>query len=73
MASDANLLGLARVRAPTLVTGARLDVLTPPANDAVIAGAIPGARRALYRDGGHAFLFQFHGPFGRSANQFLAG
>lgn len=73
MASDANLRGLARVRAPTLVTGARLDVLTPPANDAVIAGAIPGARRALYGDGGHAFLFQFHGPFGRSANQFLAG
>jgi pimeloyl-ACP methyl ester carboxylesterase len=73
MATDANLRGLARVQAPTLVAGARLDVLTPPANDAVIARAIPGARRSLFRDGGHAFLFQFHGPFGRLANRFLAG
>lgn len=73
MASNANLRALARLRVPTLVAGGSEDVLTPPANDAVLASAIPGARRATFRDGGHAFLFQFHGPFARLVERFAGG
>lgn len=72
MASNANLRALARVRAPTLVAGGLRDVLTPPANDSVIARAIPGARRVIFRRGGHAFLFQFHEKFAALVDRFLA-
>jgi len=71
MAGNANLRALAKVRAPTLVAGGQRDVLTPPANDRVIARAIPGARRVSFRRGGHAFLFQFHEKFAGIVNSFL--
>ena len=40
-----------------LVAGGRYDGIAPEANVRGLAGAIPGARLALYQ-GGHAFMFQ---------------
>jgi 3-oxoadipate enol-lactonase len=48
---------LASIACPTLVCGGRFDGLAPPANSEFLAGAIPGARLALF-DGGHLFLLQ---------------
>ena len=42
---------------PTLVCGGRFDGIAPPANSEYLAGAIPGARLALF-DGGHIFFMQ---------------
>lgn len=70
MASPANLRQLRAVRARVLVAGGALDVLTPPANDAIIARAIPRSMRVSFPRGGHAFLFQFHRPFADAVRRF---
>ncbi len=71
MGSGENLAGLRRLRMPALVAGGGRDVLTPPANDRILAAAIAGARRIAFPSGGHAFLFQFHSQFARQAGAFL--
>lgn len=71
MASPANLRQLRSVRAPTLVTGGTLDVLTPPANAATLTRAIPGARQATFARGGHAFLFEYHRRFADAVTRFI--
>ncbi len=48
---------LGSIACPTLVCGGRFDALAPPANSEFLAGAIPGARLAMF-DGGHLFLLQ---------------
>jgi 3-oxoadipate enol-lactonase len=48
---------LGGIGCPTFVCGGRFDGLAPPANSEFLAGAIPGARLALF-DGGHLFLLQ---------------
>jgi 3-oxoadipate enol-lactonase len=48
---------LGEIACPTLVCGGRFDALAPPANSEFLAGAIPGARLAMF-DGGHLFLLQ---------------
>ncbi len=37
--------------------GGRFDGIAPPANSEFLAGAIPGARLAMF-DGGHIFFMQ---------------
>ena len=71
MASPANLRQLRSLRVPTLVTGGALDVLTPPANAAILARAIPGARRVTFARGGHAFLFEYHHRFADAVTRFI--
>jgi pimeloyl-ACP methyl ester carboxylesterase len=63
---------LPRVRAPTLVTDGRLDIVEPPANSRIIARRIPGAKLTLYAGAGHAHLFQYHGRYAGEVNGFLA-
>jgi pimeloyl-ACP methyl ester carboxylesterase len=63
---------LPRVRARTLVTDGRLDIVEPPENSRIIARRIPGAKLTLYRGAGHAHLFQFNGRYAGEVNGFLA-
>ena len=49
---------LDRISAPTLVLHGDRDVLTPPANARLLAGAIPDATLALVRGAGHAYLLE---------------
>jgi len=48
---------LGAIACPTLVCGGRFDGIAPPANGEFLAGAIPGARLAMF-DGGHLFFVQ---------------
>ena len=48
---------LGAITCPTLVCGGRFDGIAPPANSQFLAGAIPGARLAMF-DGGHIFFMQ---------------
>jgi pimeloyl-ACP methyl ester carboxylesterase len=64
---------LPSIRAPTLVTDGRLDIVEPPANSRIIARRIPGAKLRLFAGAGHAHLFQFHGRYAGLVNGFLAG
>jgi pimeloyl-ACP methyl ester carboxylesterase len=61
-----------RIRARTLVTDGRLDIVEPPENSRIIARRIPGAKLPLYRGAGHAHLFQFNGRYAGEVNGFLA-
>jgi pimeloyl-ACP methyl ester carboxylesterase len=63
---------LPRIRARTLVTDGRLDIVEPPENSRIIARRIPGAKLPLYRGAGHAHLFQFNGRYAGEVNGFLA-
>jgi len=49
---------LGRIAAPTLVLHGDRDVLTPPANARLLAGAIPDANLALLPGAGHAYLLE---------------
>lgn len=72
MASSANPRQLRGLRIPVLVAGGTLDVLTPPANDRILVQQIPGAHRAVWPRGGHAFLFQFAPSFALRVRAFLS-
>jgi pimeloyl-ACP methyl ester carboxylesterase len=48
----------ATITAPTLIADGRDDRLDPTANSYALAKLIPHARLQLYRDAGHAFVFQ---------------
>jgi pimeloyl-ACP methyl ester carboxylesterase len=49
---------LARISAPVLVAAGEQDLVIPAANAGLLAGALPGARLALFPGGGHAFMAQ---------------
>jgi pimeloyl-ACP methyl ester carboxylesterase len=53
---------LGAIRAPTLVLHGREDILIPPANADVLAGAIAGAR-AVVLPGAHVFFLEHPEPF----------
>jgi len=48
----------AKIAVPVLIADGTEDRLVPPANSLALASLIPGAKLTLYRDAGHAFLFQ---------------
>jgi pimeloyl-ACP methyl ester carboxylesterase len=62
---------ISQITAPTLIGDGLDDELVPVANDHELAGAIPGAKSALYPDSGHAFLFQYEGEFLDLVQRFL--
>jgi 3-oxoadipate enol-lactonase len=49
---------LGAIAAPTLVVHGSEDVMIPPANGAIIAGRIPGARLELVAGAGHMFWWE---------------
>jgi pimeloyl-ACP methyl ester carboxylesterase len=63
---------VARLRAPVLVAGGELDALLPAANQRHLARTIRGARRVLYRDASHGFLFQHARDFAARIDRFLS-
>lgn len=52
---------LDRIRAPTLVLTGSADKLVPPANSAVLARSIPGARLLVIPNAGHVFPLEREG------------
>ncbi len=62
---------LPRVRTLTLVADGNKDICEPTVNSRIIAARIPRARLRLFRDAGHAFMFQYHRVFARVATAFL--
>ncbi len=69
--SEENARALERLRIPVLSTGGTRDPVTPPANAKTIATLIPQGKLDLFTRASHAFLFQFHERFARSALTFL--
>jgi 3-oxoadipate enol-lactonase len=61
---------LAQIEAPTLVLGARRDVMVPPELAEIVAASIPGSRFELL-DGGHAFSAENAAEFNRVILDFL--
>jgi dienelactone hydrolase len=63
----------ARIAAPTLIADGAEDRLDATFNDHVLAGLIRHSTLLLYRDAGHAFLFQEGVPFIARVEMFLSG
>ncbi len=61
---------LAQITAPTLVLGARRDVMVPPELAEIVHQSIPGSRFELL-DGGHAFSAENAAEFNRVILEFL--
>jgi pimeloyl-ACP methyl ester carboxylesterase len=55
-----------------LVVGGRDDVVVPISNAKALADGLPHATTRIYRDAGHAFLFQPGLKFAGTVNDFLA-
>ena len=68
--SNANADGLRTLAIPVLVTGGRLDPVTPPENARWMARRIPGARLQIFADS-HAFLFSERARFAALVDDFL--
>jgi aminoacrylate hydrolase len=64
--------GLARIRTPTLVVASENDYVIPSYHAEVLARAIPGARLAMIRGGGHANTATRPEEFNRIVLEFLA-
>jgi pimeloyl-ACP methyl ester carboxylesterase len=64
-------LDIDQISAPTLVADGLSDELVPAANDRELAQVIAPAKLVLYRDSGHAFLFQYQGEFVPRIETFL--
>ena len=62
---------LARITAPTLVIGARDDVVTPAYYSEALGRLIPGARTVILPEGGHFFPVLAAGEFRRLVADFL--
>jgi pimeloyl-ACP methyl ester carboxylesterase len=62
---------LPSISKPTLVADGSEDIVEPTPNSRIIAARIPGAKLRLFRDAGHAFMFQYHRGFPRVALGFL--
>jgi pimeloyl-ACP methyl ester carboxylesterase len=57
---------------PGLDAGGTLDQFVVTANIRQLASSVPGARLLMYRDAGHAFLFQDAARFARTVEMFIA-
>jgi pimeloyl-ACP methyl ester carboxylesterase len=68
---DASAL-LASITAPTLVLHGSDDLMTPAANAALMAEAIPAARHVLIQDGRHGFFEEFSATVTPQVVQFLS-
>ena len=65
---------LRELAAPTFVANGDHDGLFPAIDSAVLAREIPHSQLGIYRDSGHAFLFQYAEGFADDAHQrILAG
>lgn len=64
---------LGRIRAPTLVMGARDDMVTPAYFSEELGRAIPGAETVILPDGGHFFPVAREASFRRHVLRFLDG
>jgi len=62
---------LPKLNTPVLVMWGTLDVIDPPANDQLIVKRLRNASSKVFRDAGHAFLFQDATQVGQAANAFL--
>ena len=56
---------------PTLVANGDNDVMLPTKHSSLLARHLPNARRSIYPDAGHGFLFQYPAEFGAEVNAFL--
>jgi pimeloyl-ACP methyl ester carboxylesterase len=59
------------VRQPTFVLWGADDQVEPPYNDQLIVDRVPGARKMVFPDAGHGFLFQDAVPVGQAIRAFL--
>ena len=64
--------GLARIKAPTLVTASDDDFITPRYFSEALAQAIPGAKLIIRRGGGHSSTRTRADEFNRDLLEFLA-
>ena len=62
---------LPSIRTPTLVIGSDNDYITPGYHAEALARAIPGARLAILRGGGHSISKTRPGEFNRIVSEFL--
>lgn len=69
---DAALARYRDIAAPTLVADGATDRLVPAANVRTLAAGITGAKLLVYRDAGHAFLFQDAAAFVPAVVSFLS-
>ena len=65
--------GLARIKAPTLVVASDNDYVIPSYHAEALARAIPGAKLAILRGGGHANTATQPEEFNRIVLEFLSG
>jgi aminoacrylate hydrolase len=65
--------GLARITSPTLVVACDNDYITPSYHADALARAIPGARLAMLRGGGHSSSKTLPEDFNRTVLDFLDG
>lgn len=72
MAHDATP-DLGRIRTPTLVVCAQDDILTPPYQSRLLAGAIPGAQLRIVAAGGHSLSETDPETFNQITLDFLTG
>lgn len=63
---------LANIEHPILVIVGTDDVFAVPANSAILAERIPGARLVQIEGGGHGLMFQYPETFSRNVNNFLS-
>lgn len=70
-AGDGSYGELPGIRQRTLVAWARRDKVEPPANDRIMARRIPRASIRVWRNAGHAFLFQLPVGVGTVIRRFL--
>ncbi len=61
----------ARITAPTLVAAGTEDVVIPPANAGLLAGALADAHAQTFPGGGHAFMAQVPVDLAATINGFL--
>ena len=64
--------GLPTIKAKTLVMGSDCDFITPSYFSAALAQAIPGAKLAMYKGGGHSFTVTCAEQFNRDLMEFLS-
>ncbi|MGQ0674867.1 MAG: alpha/beta fold hydrolase, partial [Rhodospirillales bacterium] len=64
---------LGRIRTPTLISGARDDLITPAYFSERLAAAIPGARLAMVEHGGHLYPRVHPARFQETVLDFLIG
>lgn len=62
---------LSSIKQPVLVADGEADVVMPTNNSRDLAQNLPGARLVVYRDSGHAFLFQYPDAFAKDVSAFL--